>query len=220
MNNALRTRQRMFALALPLTAALYIGAEGLDPKGTDQIVTTTAVALKVLPIAAKHHTQLYALGFAHRAGARGRDHLLRRNRHADPKAWVDGCHRCGSAWRDRCLLRCHRQRPRRHQSRRCCDSPCDARCGCTTSGHQLQFGARSGVHRRLCLQRVRGADHHGSRPLAQRSCTTLARSSSSRWALSLPNRRRPSVWPRSFCKWRRLRWRWFFLPSGYGKRPS
>ena len=30
MNNALRTRQRMFALALPLTAALYIGAEGIS----------------------------------------------------------------------------------------------------------------------------------------------------------------------------------------------
>ena len=62
MNNAVRTRQRMLALALPLTAALYVGAEGLDPKGTDQIVTTTAIALKVLPIAAKHSSQLYASG--------------------------------------------------------------------------------------------------------------------------------------------------------------
>jgi hypothetical protein len=62
MKNASRPRQRMFALALPLTVALYIGAEGLDPKGTDQIVTTTAVALNVLPIAAKHHTQLYISG--------------------------------------------------------------------------------------------------------------------------------------------------------------
>jgi hypothetical protein len=62
MNDALRTRQRLFALALPLTAALYIGAEGLNPKGTDQIITTTAVAMKVLPIAAKHHTQLYVSG--------------------------------------------------------------------------------------------------------------------------------------------------------------
>lgn len=52
----------MFALALPLTAALYIGAESIDPKGTDQIVTTTAVALKVLPIAARHHTQLSISG--------------------------------------------------------------------------------------------------------------------------------------------------------------
>ena len=59
MHNALRTRQRLFALALPLTAALYIGAEGSNPRGTDQIVTTTAVALKVLPIAARHHAQLY-----------------------------------------------------------------------------------------------------------------------------------------------------------------
>lgn len=62
MKNALRTRQRLFALALPVTAALYVGAEGLDPKGTDQVITTTAVALKVLPIAARHSTQLYAAG--------------------------------------------------------------------------------------------------------------------------------------------------------------
>jgi hypothetical protein len=62
MNNALQTRQRMFALALPLTAALYISAEGLNPKGTDRIVTTTAIALKVLPIAMKHSTQLYVSG--------------------------------------------------------------------------------------------------------------------------------------------------------------
>jgi hypothetical protein len=60
MKNALRTRQRMFALALPLTAALYIGAEGLDPRGTDQIITTVATALQVLPIAGKQSTQLYA----------------------------------------------------------------------------------------------------------------------------------------------------------------
>ena len=62
MKNALGTRQRLFGLVLPLTAALYVGAEGLDPKGTDQIVTTTAVALNVLPLAANHPTQLYASG--------------------------------------------------------------------------------------------------------------------------------------------------------------
>jgi hypothetical protein len=59
MTNALRTRQRLFAQAPPLAAALYIGAEGINPRGTDQIITTTSVALKVLPMAAKHHTQLY-----------------------------------------------------------------------------------------------------------------------------------------------------------------
>lgn len=62
MDNAVRTRQRMLALALPLAAALYIGAEGADPKGTDQLVTTAAVAFKVLPIAANHSAQLYASG--------------------------------------------------------------------------------------------------------------------------------------------------------------
>jgi hypothetical protein len=62
MNNALRTRQRMLALALPLTAALYIGCEATDPKGTDRIVATTGAAFKILPIAAKHSTQLYIAG--------------------------------------------------------------------------------------------------------------------------------------------------------------
>jgi hypothetical protein len=52
----------MFAVALPITAALYIGAEGLDPRGTDRLLTTTAIALKVLPIAATHSSQLYASG--------------------------------------------------------------------------------------------------------------------------------------------------------------
>lgn len=62
MKDAVRTRQRMLALALPITAALYIAAEGLDPRGTDRIVTTTAVADKVLPIAATHSTQLFVSG--------------------------------------------------------------------------------------------------------------------------------------------------------------
>jgi hypothetical protein len=62
MNNAVQTRRRMLALALPITAALYIGAEGLDPRGTDKLVTTTAVAYKVVPIAAKHSTQLFVSG--------------------------------------------------------------------------------------------------------------------------------------------------------------
>jgi hypothetical protein len=41
---------------------LYIGGEAISPKGTDQVVTTTAVALKVLPVAAEHQTQLYLAG--------------------------------------------------------------------------------------------------------------------------------------------------------------
>jgi Domain of unknown function (DUF4386) len=62
MNNAVQTRRRMMALVLPITAVLYIGAEGLDPRGSDKLVTTTAVAFKVLPIAAKHSTQLFVSG--------------------------------------------------------------------------------------------------------------------------------------------------------------
>jgi hypothetical protein len=62
MDNAAGTRQRVLALFLPIAAVLYISAEALSPKGTDQVITTTATALKVLPIAAKHPTQLYAAG--------------------------------------------------------------------------------------------------------------------------------------------------------------
>jgi hypothetical protein len=62
MTSAIRSRQRLLALVLPLTAALYIAAEGINPRGTDQLITTTATAYKVLPIAAKHSTQLYLSG--------------------------------------------------------------------------------------------------------------------------------------------------------------
>jgi hypothetical protein len=59
MDNAARMRQRVLALFLPIAAVLYIGGEALSPKGTDQVITTTATAFKVLPIAARHSTQLY-----------------------------------------------------------------------------------------------------------------------------------------------------------------
>ena len=62
MDNAARTRQRVLAIFLPVTAVLYISAEALSPKGTDQVITTTATALKVLPIAARHPAQLYVAG--------------------------------------------------------------------------------------------------------------------------------------------------------------
>jgi hypothetical protein len=60
--NAARARFRLLAAFLPVTAALYVGAEALDPRGTDQVVTTTAVAFKLLPIAAAHSSQLYLSG--------------------------------------------------------------------------------------------------------------------------------------------------------------
>jgi hypothetical protein len=59
MDNAAQARRRGLALFLPLAAVLYIGGEALSPRGTDQVVTTTATALRVLPIAARQSTQLY-----------------------------------------------------------------------------------------------------------------------------------------------------------------
>jgi hypothetical protein len=62
MDKSSRVRLRMLALFLPLTAVLYIGAEAVNPKGTDQVINTTAVAFRVLPIAARHPGQLYLSG--------------------------------------------------------------------------------------------------------------------------------------------------------------
>ena len=62
MDKPSRARLRLLALFLPLTAVLYIAAEALDPKGTDRLVNTTAVAFGVLPIAARHPAQLYVSG--------------------------------------------------------------------------------------------------------------------------------------------------------------
>ena len=60
--NAARARFRLLAAFLPVTAVLYVGAEALDPRGTDQVVTDTATAFKLLPIAAAHSSQLYLSG--------------------------------------------------------------------------------------------------------------------------------------------------------------
>ena len=62
MDRAGRLRRRLLAIWLPITALLYMSTELLNPKGTDQLITTTAAALKVLPIAAKHSSQLYLSG--------------------------------------------------------------------------------------------------------------------------------------------------------------
>ena len=62
MDNAARARRRVLAIFLPVAAVLYISAEALSPKCTDQVATDTATALKLLAIAAKHPTQLYVAG--------------------------------------------------------------------------------------------------------------------------------------------------------------
>ena len=62
MDNAARMRQRVLALFLPIAALLYIATVAFNPKGTDRLITSTAIALKVLPIAASHHAQLYFSG--------------------------------------------------------------------------------------------------------------------------------------------------------------
>jgi hypothetical protein len=62
MDHAARMRQRVLAVFLPVAAVLYIAAEALSPRGTDQVITTTATALKVLAVAGRHPGQLYVAG--------------------------------------------------------------------------------------------------------------------------------------------------------------
>jgi hypothetical protein len=62
LDNAGRVRQRVLALFLPVAAALYISAEAVNPRGTDQPITSRATALRELPIAAHHPTQLFVSG--------------------------------------------------------------------------------------------------------------------------------------------------------------
>jgi len=62
MDKAARARQRVLATFLPITALLYVSAEALNPKGADMLVSDTATAVKVLPIAAAHSAQLYLSG--------------------------------------------------------------------------------------------------------------------------------------------------------------
>ena len=79
MDNAARTRQRVVALFLPVAAVLYISAEALSPKGTDQVATDTATALKLLAIAAKHPAQLYAAGTLRGSGLEALPSRMRRS---------------------------------------------------------------------------------------------------------------------------------------------
>src|SRR4051794_32622077 len=59
MNSTARSRQRVLAIFLPVSAALLVVGTALTPEGLDQIITTKSTALTVLPIAAAHTNQLY-----------------------------------------------------------------------------------------------------------------------------------------------------------------
>jgi len=56
-----RLRRRLLAIWLPITALLYMGTELLNPKGTDQLITTTALRSRYCH-RAKHSSQLYLSG--------------------------------------------------------------------------------------------------------------------------------------------------------------
>ncbi len=57
-----KTRSRLLAISLPIASGLYVAAVALNPKGTDQVITSMATAATLLSIAGKHTTQLYISG--------------------------------------------------------------------------------------------------------------------------------------------------------------
>jgi hypothetical protein len=54
-----RTRRRILALALPVSAVLLLFGGALTPKGLDRPLTSLAGALRELQIAAAHPGQVY-----------------------------------------------------------------------------------------------------------------------------------------------------------------
>ena len=174
MDNAARTRRRVLALFLPVAAVLYIGGEAVSPKGTDQLVTTTAVALKVLPIAAQHQTKLYLasalvlLGLGALAVSYGAIATLARDRGsalATVAALVGGfgafCAVIVNVVAYPALADA-------------ATAPVAPGAAANPAGDGLQFRIRSCLHRRLLRQRICGAPAHGDRPVAEPGRSTLA----------------------------------------------
>ena len=100
LDSAGRARQRVLALFLPIAAALYISAEAVNPRGTDQPITSRVTAFKELPIAAHHPAQLFVSGSLTLLGAGGAGCLLRGDRHPGQEPWFGHCHRKGEREHD------------------------------------------------------------------------------------------------------------------------
>ena len=85
MDKTARTRQRVLAMFLPIAAVLYISAEALSSKGTDQVVTDTVQRAQ----AAGHRGEAPGTGLCRghvrgsRAGGAGR--LVHGDRHAQQR---------------------------------------------------------------------------------------------------------------------------------------
>ena len=174
MDTAARTRQRVLALFLPIAAVLYISAEAISPKGTDQVATDTATALKLLAIAAKHPTQLYVagtfavLGLGALAVSYAAIAALARNRGsalATVAALIGGIGAFCGAIVER--LRLSQPRRRRHGTH-------DTGRGRAVPGDNLQFWVRPGVQVRLFHRHLRCAAAHGDSPLAKPERSALA----------------------------------------------
>ena len=175
MGNAAQVRQRVLALFLPVAAVLYIGGEAISPKGTDQVLSNTATAFKVLPIAAQHPAQLYLasslvlLGLGALAVSYGCD------RHAGQGPWVHVGYRRRAARRTRRLLRSHLQRRGLSQPRRCCHGARITRRGREAAGDGHQFRVRPCLPVRVPGQRISRTAAHGDCPVAKPHCSSLAR---------------------------------------------
>ena len=219
MNNVLRTRQRLLALALPLTAALYIGAEGLDPKGTDESSRQRPSHSRCFPSqrSTRHSSMFRARSPSLRSGEsqsrmrrlpRWSESVVRRTATIATLIGAIGAF-CGAIVNVFVGL----------NLAAAATAHVHARGGCADPDGELQFSTRSGLHRPLRLQRIVRAGRHGSRPLAKPNRPALARRPLRR---RLRARRADGIGrcaPGSSCRWRCLRLRWSFLQCGSGRNP-
>jgi hypothetical protein len=68
MKSVARNRQQVLAIFLPISATLLVIGTALTPRGLDQLITSQATALTVLPIAVAHTNLLYVSNLLHLCG--------------------------------------------------------------------------------------------------------------------------------------------------------
>jgi len=137
-----RLRRRLLAIWLPITALLYMGTELLNPKGTDQLITTTATALKVLPIAAKHSSQLYLSARSQKSRWRAHRFVFR-DRHVGATSRFDARHHRRDSGAVGAFCGVGRKHVRWHQPRCRLTGAPDESPGGAIPHHLIQFPARA-----------------------------------------------------------------------------
>ena len=113
MKTATQTRQKVLAVFPAVSGVLLMIGGALTPSGLDQLITTRATALKMLPIAAAHTNQLFLSNFLVICGFGGSGSFVCGDGDVGARSRGTSRHRVRSHRGVRCLVRSHRKRPGR-----------------------------------------------------------------------------------------------------------